>query len=646
MSENNNKFNFKINDNIIISKRVNDCYLLYTGEKYYLLKDECKPYTINIADNPDEVEQTLNIIDGIIKDNNISTNNNYNPNLVILQMRLEMMGFDEKKVGRIIQETFEDLADVYTGHVDRLERFKAVPEESIIKEIEAITIGVERAENEAIIGGIHKALKSRINVGKAQRDLGDYLNRHKGIILRINSHELYKLDVVNNGYNSISIDEIIAELTITFNEKNIIGTKDVEYAVEFISDRLTPEYNVVKLGNGLYDMKQHCMVEPDEPVFTLVETPFNYNPDAKGELIQDYLKSTFERDTPAETEKMIKGVLQVIGYLFTSGNEYNTLIFLTGIGGSGKGTMASIIEEVFRGNTTQLDLSEIEKDIHATSILVGKHLNIVKESDSSTVKNNKFFKLLAGNDSISVNPKHQKPYIVPAEEVPKPVMNFNNLPNFVNPDISILQRMVVIEFKTIFRNADNVIRDLAKIITSSPDDMEWLIYHGLEAYREMVEANEDFILRLSEDETLALLYKHSQPLNYLVRKLILKHDPEAFTDDVELSADNVNGETEFIKPYILTDELNELIIYLAEKEGIQIPLEKNTGKASSKGIMKAIKDEFDLHDYYIETDAGGNKKYQTIKKRINGEPSRYYPELIKTPEYNKLLKEMRNKNKK
>ena len=640
----------KINENIIISKKIYDCYLMYTSKEYYLFKPaENNSYSaikISIADNPNDVETSvLNIDiqnDGLDK---VSNNSNFNNGLKFLMLHLEVIGFDAEKQFDFIMESLYDLAEIYVGEKDRFKRFDEITDDKIISTINTISKEIERNKKDSVIGELYDAFKFRKGVEKAKRDLGNYLNTECGIILRINSHDLYKLDIVNNGYNSTTIDEIIGDLTEIFDEKNLFETTDVERAVEFISDRLTPEYNIVKFSNGLYDMKQHQLFIPEKPVFTLIESPFAYNPDAKPKYIIDYLESTFERDSADETENEIKGVLQVIGYLFTSGNIYNALIFLTGIGGGGKGTLATIIAEIFKGNTTQLDFSDIEKDIHATSILVGKHLNIVKESDDNTVESNKHYKLLSGNDSIPVNPKYKTAYEVPAEEVPKSIMNYNNLPNFKNPDISILQRFVIIEFRKSFRNTDDDVRDLANLIINSTDDMEWLIYNSLQAYKEMVESDDDFILRLSENETLQLIYKHSQPLNYLIRKLILKHDATAYETDVEISADAVNGESEFRTPYIVANELNKLIVYLAKKEGIQIPFDEKTGKASSRKLLNAIKDEFDLFDYYLTNANGTPKKYTTVNKRINGKQQRVYPELIKTERYDELLNEMKLKEK-
>ena len=59
-----------------------------------------------------------------------------------------------------------------------------------------------------------------------------------------------------------------------------------------------------------------------------------------------------------------------------------------------------------------------------------------------------------------------------------------------------------------------------------------------------------------------------------------------------------------------------------------------------KKLLNAIRDEFDLYDYYLTTANGSSKKYSTINKRINGKQQRVYPELIKTKEYDEFMNEM------
>ena len=628
----------EINENIFITEKRDFYYILYANNHYILFtetdKDTTQTDIKNVDSNPIDVIEILDNLDDDFKESDL-------PNeLRILYMKIN--DYDT------FYSLFLDLSEVYyltkeeKNDTERTKRLDNIDNNTINETIKKISISIEQSIIDDKISDLYKAFKTRKGIRKAERDLGNYLNTDCGIILRINSHELYKLDEINNGYNSITIDEIIGELTDIFNERNLFKTTDVQNAVDFISERLTPEYNIVKFNNGLYDMKKHRLFKPDKPIFTLIESPFDYNPNAKPKYMLDFLNSTFERDTPEKTEEEIKGIKQLIGYLFTSGNIKNILIFFTGIGGGGKGTFATIIAEIFKGKTTQLDFSKIEKDTHATSILIGKHLNIVRENQDRIVEDNTTYKLLSGNDPIDVNPKNQTPYELPSEEVPKSIMNANNLPNFRNPDVSIIQRLLVVEFRKIFRTTDKDIPDLAKKIIDSKEDMEWLIYESLKAYKDMIKSNEDFILRISESKTLELLFKHSKPLNYLIRKLIAKHDPEALSDEIKIYEDS--GETAFTSPYIITDEINQLIVYLSKQEGIQIPLDEKTGKVSNRKLLNVIREEFDLFDYYITNSNGSQQKYSTVNKRIKtksiDKQCRVYPELIKTEKYDNLLKEM------
>ena len=627
-------------DELIISEKIHGCYLLYTGKDYYLYKPENDSFTavrVDIKELPTDVEDTLiNInveVDGL---DTISTNREFNSSLKFMLLHLEMIGMDDESKFDFLVLAIADLCDVMDGMKDRYTRFAAIDDESVADSIIEISKTVKKVKSEDTIDSLYGAFKSRKGVKKAQRDLGNYLNTECGVVLRKNSHELYKLDLYSNGYNATTVDEIIADLTDLFGENNLFSTKDVETAVDFISERLTPEYNIVKFSNGLYSMKYHKLINPENPVFTLIESPYAYNPDAEPEYIEDYLYSSLEKETPEKTAEYVKGVLEYVGYLFTSGNGRNILGWITGIGGGGKSTFANIIQAVFGNRCADLDFAEIEKNTHSTSILVGNHLNIVREAETGVVYNNKPYKTLVGDEPIPINPKNQHPYMLPKEEVPKSVMVANNIPPFKNPVLSIIQRFLIIEFNKIFRNTDSDIKDLDDLIINSAADMEWLIYNSLEAFKEMVESKNGFKLKLSDAKTKELMYKHSKPVNYLVNKLILKHDKTAFDSEVKLYGESANGETAFTKPYILTGELNDLVVYYAKKDGVEIPLSEKTGKVDGRILTKAIRDEFDLHEYYLDD----GKKYSSITDRdaANGKVIRYYPELIKSDLYDETLK--------
>lgn len=195
---------------------------------------------------------------------------------------------------------------------------------------------------------------------------------------------------------------------------------------------------IVKFNNCLYSMENHKVVKSDEPVFTVVESNYNYNPYAKpvdiyyndgndSINIEEFLNQLFERNVPAETEKYVKGVLQVLGYLFTSGTSHKNVIFQMGVG-SGKSTLSNMIKAIF---------------------------------------------------SKSAN------YI--------PIVITNCIPTEHH-----IKRAILIEFMHDFRNTQ--IENLSNLFINSAESMEWLIYNSLKAYKEMEANKENFILKLNTNK--------------------------------------------------------------------------------------------------------------------------------------------------
>lgn len=461
---------------------------------------------------------------------------------------------------------------------------------------------------------------------KTKQLLGNYLNKTHGVILRKNSHEIYMLDESSNGYNYMDLDDLIIELEEILGTENLVHTNFLEDSLGYISERLTPTQNIIKFNNCLYDIEQHNVIKPEKPIFTLIESKYNYNPEAKGKLIYDFLYSSLERETPEETEKAVKGVLQLIGYLFTNGNPLNILPIITGVSGGGKSVFGNIITAIFGSNrVADVKLHEIAKYTHATSSLANKTLNIIRDSSDDVIESNGLIKQLSGNEDMQINPKGKPAYILPANEVPKSILVCNNIPKFKKLEKALIDRFVVIEFKISFRNTERQDKNLENKLISNPEEIEALIFDSLQAYKEMVEKGEDFILKLGELETRVLVDKHENPLPYLVSKLILKHDHEAYLTELKL----MNNQD----VCVISSELNEAVRKLALLEGVNLETTKK-GQVNNNKLMSAIKTEFELWDWYDEN----GKAYTTEVVKTGGTTKRVYPGLIKSSLYDEILK--------
>lgn len=465
-----------------------------------------------------------------------------------------------------------------------------------------------------------------INVRKARQELGHYL-KEKGMILRKVINNPYILDKKTNGYNSVDIDEIVIKLNkdIFFNQ-DLVHSTDVENALGFISERKKPQYNIVKFNNCLYDMTNFKVISAnDEPVFTLIEVAHNYNPQAKGKMVKNFLETSLpklnDNPKPEEIKKLVQGFLEMIGYLLTSGNKLNAFFILSGIGGAGKGLSSHLIEEIFGSDKVgRLQLQELKPDNRfATAHLENKQVNIVSDSPKEPIEDTGMLKSITGYDDIPVEPKGKDKYAIPKEEVPDMIVVCNNFPKFKDGiEESVVQRAVTFEFRNKYRGTEKENTNLLEEILENPEEMEWLIYNGIEAYKKMITEGRDFTARIDSEKARKLLGKHTNPISYIL-PILVEFSDETITDT----------ET------IVASELNELIMYVAEDEGLAIDHIDTKGKINARHLASEIRAEFNL-----------NNSWTTKLAKIEGYDNSVtiYPKLRKTEEYDGWLEKM-NKNK-
>lgn len=467
---------------------------------------------------------------------------------------------------------------------------------------------------------LKRLFEKRNKVDYARKQLGAYLNEH-GVILRKIINTPYIYNNHTNGFDSIEIDDIV-EILNTNNdfEINSISTDDIKTALTFIGDRRTPTYNIVKFKNCLYNMETFQVIkETEEPVLTLTEVQYNYNPAAKGDLIIKFLKSSLAKpyDNEEQIEERLQGFLEFIGYILTSGNFLNCWFIFAGIGGAGKGVATNLITAIFGSEKVGgLQLQELTPDNRfSTSHLLNKQINIVRDSPKKPIEDTGMLKSITGYDDIPIEPKGKDKIILPKEEVSDFITVCNNIPVFIDGfEEAIVQRVVLFEFLNRFRGTDKQDAKLEDKILANDSEMEWLLYNGIEAYKTMIEEGRDFKARISETKTRELLGKHTDPIAYIIPKLVKYTDMD------------LTGTEDYIK----TDEFNKLIRFVARKEGLNITNLDKKGRINSKTLLNEIRSEFELNKHYI-TD--------TIKDH-NNKTVRIYPHLYKSEMYNTYLKEM------
>lgn len=492
-----------------------------------------------------------------------------------------------------------------------------------LRQLESYAIKPKELSNEV---ELKQLFKERKRESYARKQLGNYLYEN-GVILRKSINQPYKYNGATNGFDSIELDDIIILLNNNGDfEPNSVSSDDIENALKYIGDRRKPTYNVVKFKNCLYDIENFNVIEEtEEPVLTLTEVNYNYDPNAKGEKVQQFLESSLKQrdDTPTQIEERVVSFFEFVGYILTSGNFLNCWFLFAGIGGAGKGVATNIITAIFgSANVGHLQIQELTTDDRfATSNLVNKQINIVTDSPTKPIQETGLLKAITGYDDIPIEFKGQDKSNLPKEEVPDFLTVCNNFPRFAKGfDMQIIQRIIIFEFLNQFRGTDKQNKNLLDEILADPQEIEYLLYNGIEAYKDMILNDRDFKARLSENKTIELLGKHTNPIkNFILPRLV----------KVNYYANRDNEEP------IIANELNQLILYVAKQHGLSITdIEEKQYKIKPKTLLKNIRECFDFGDEYTTTTTK-DETFKTVKM---------YPDLSKTLEYDVYLTEMEEDN--
>ena len=474
---------------------------------------------------------------------------------------------------------------------------------------------------------INQYLGKRVKVEYGQSLLASYL-KEMGIDSRLKWREWYRY-TDEGGYEHLKPEEIKKILNEEFPNINI-SERDISNAMGFLGNIPTPTYNIVQFNNCMYDMKKHKVIDNDEKIFTLVKSPYDYNPTAKPKYLKKFFESSLSKIE-------LDAILEIIGYLFTSGNEEQIMIWFLGIGGSGKTVLANVISAIFKGLICNVDFSRMGERF-AKAPFVTAHLNIVGEVDSHKKIDKKHYRDASGDGAMEVEKKGIDSDTLEPEEVPKSIQVANNMPDF-SSDLTILQRFIVIQFEKTFRNTEEQIVGLDKKIIESKGDMEWLIYSSLEAYRKMCEKKEknkkvSFKLRKTPEETQEAITNNNNPLLPAIEQLIEyrqfeQEDTQGREDWREIDATETSN-------LIPVNELEEVLKKWIPEQGYNLETNKQ-GKIYHKKILDAIKTVFDLEDNTMLV-KGFESEYKSLRKTVNGKKVSYYPFLVPTQEYKNIIK--------
>lgn len=200
----------------------------------------------------------------------------------------------------------------------------------------------------------------------------------------------------------------------------------------------------VNVRNGLLNLKKKTLEEHTPDVFSSIQLPLEYNPDAKCHEFKKFLDTTFQGDV-----ELISVVQEMMGYCLSADMNAQKFFILYGSGANGKSVLCNVLRQlVGEGNYSAIPLSDLGKSFSRAD-LKDKILNLSTENESSgRAFNSQYLKAITGGDDIEAEFKGKDIFVF--KPVCKLIFAVNALPSFRDTSHGFLRRVMIIPFENTF----------------------------------------------------------------------------------------------------------------------------------------------------------------------------------------------------
>jgi len=214
-------------------------------------------------------------------------------------------------------------------------------------------------------------------------------------------------------------------------------------------EKLNENVDVIGFNNGIYDLKQMKFRKGIPEDYNTFTTKYNYIEYSLDHEYIIYIEKFFKM--VLVDDKLVKYVLCYIASILRGGNTDQILMFWTGTGANGKGTINKFIDAMLGDYfaTVKIELltrktGNANEASPALSDKPGKRLLSLQESDAGDKLQLGFMKSLTGGDKIQARGIFERPiYFIPQFKI---VISCNEMPELGFVDGGTSRRLKVVKF--------------------------------------------------------------------------------------------------------------------------------------------------------------------------------------------------------
>ena len=289
-------------------------------------------------------------------------------------------------------------------------------------------------------------------------------------------------------------------------------TEVLEYLnISITENTPTNDTDWIAFENGLYNIVNDSFVEFTPEIIITNKIRWNYNPQAKSELMDDVLNRVSCNDP--QVRMLLE---EMIGYCFYRKNELRKAFILTGEGSNGKSTLLAVIQSLLGDeNISSLDLKELG-DRFKTAEMFGKLANIGDDIGDEFIANPAIFKKLVTGERVSVERKGADPFEF--NNYSKLLFSANDIPRIKDKTGAVLDRLVIVPFNAKFTvEKSGYKQNIRSDLVGHADVMEYLIQIGIVGLKRILE-NQKFTDSKKVREELDDYKNRNNPILGFVRE--------------------------------------------------------------------------------------------------------------------------------
>lgn len=216
------------------------------------------------------------------------------------------------------------------------------------------------------------------------------------------------------------------------------GIPDIHWRGEFEKGS-----DFITVKNGILDVQTGELLKHSKDWFCFHSLPIEYDGSAECPGFLGFLDSIWEGDA-----ELIESLRLWMGYCLLTSCSMEKFAVFKGASRAGKSTLASVIESIVgRENTASTSLSLIGSDFGLEN-LMGRKLCVFQDAERASLDRmgvaTERIKSLASNDPVGINRKGQS--VVFQRLGVKIAFVCNKLPNFLNDESALTNRMIVFPF--------------------------------------------------------------------------------------------------------------------------------------------------------------------------------------------------------